>query len=366
MHRYKLLLSLIVGTGCSAAALYLAFRNVPLAALGSYIVSVHPLWTMVAAALVILNFVVRVWRWRLILADSAKVDFWPAFHPLMIGFMMNCILPGRIGEIARPAILSKRAAVPFATGLATVATERAFDALILIALFAWTMTSANIDPGFHMDIGGIVLNRQTLIQLGKGTAELCVLLIAGIALVGYDTTRKGLIRVLFWVSARFPKSMEGPLQRFFTRPMVHLIEKAALGFRMIQSPKKMGQCLLLSVLVWAIAWLSYHAMVMGAPGIHLGLRETAVMMTIICFVIAIPSVPGFWGIWEAGGVFALSLFGIGQQEAAGFTLVNHAVQMFPVILIGIGSAVVTGINIVHVSREIHSQTEASKPEVQPL
>ncbi|MEW6261306.1 MAG: lysylphosphatidylglycerol synthase transmembrane domain-containing protein [Thermodesulfobacteriota bacterium] len=356
MHRNKLLLSLIVGTACSAAALYLAFRNVPLAALGTYIVSVHPWWTVLATALVILNFVVRVWRWRLILADSARVPFWTAFHTLMIGFMMNCILPGRIGEIARPAILSKRAAVPFATGLATVATERAFDALILIALFAWTMTSANIDPAFHLDVGGIVLNRQMLVQLGKGTAELCLLLTAGIALVGYDTTRNGLIRFLRSVSGWFPKSMEGPIQRFFTKPMVLLIEKAALGFRMIQSPKKLGQCLLLSILVWAIAWLSYHAMVMGSPGIHLGLRETAVMMTIICFVIAIPSVPGFWGIWEAGGVFALSLFGIGQQEAAGFTLVNHAVQMFPVILIGIGSAIVTGINIVHVSREIHAQS----------
>ena len=28
-------------------------------------------------------------------------------------------------------------------------------------------------------------------------------------------------------------------------------------------------------------------------------------MIIICFFIALPSVPGYWGIWEAGGVFAL-------------------------------------------------------------
>jgi hypothetical protein len=60
-------------------------------------------------------------------------------------------------------------------------------------------------------------------------------------------------------------------------------------------------------------------------------------------------VPGFWGIWEAGGVFALSLFGVSAPNAAGFTLANHAVQMIPIILVGIVSAVITGINIVKVA-----------------
>ena len=72
-------------------------------------------------------------------------------------------------------------------------------------------------------------------------------------------------------------------------------------------------------------------------------------MIIICFFIALPSVPGFWGLWEVGGVFALALFGISTSDAAGYTLANHAVQMFPVILIGLGSAVATGVNILKVS-----------------
>jgi hypothetical protein len=73
------------------------------------------------------------------------------------------------------------------------------------------------------------------------------------------------------------------------------------------------------------------------------------MMVIICFVIALPSVPGFWGLWEAGGVFALMLFGVAEKDAAGFTLANHAVQMFPVILVGMLSAWINGINIMQVS-----------------
>ena len=68
-------------------------------------------------------------------------------------------------------------------------------------------------------------------------------------------------------------------------------------------------------------------------------------MVIICFFISLPSVPGYWGLWEAGGVFALSLFGISANRAAGYALVNHAVQIFPVIIAGFVSAIITGVNI---------------------
>ncbi|MCD4805777.1 MAG: flippase-like domain-containing protein, partial [Desulfobacterales bacterium] len=74
-------------------------------------------------------------------------------------------------------------------------------------------------------------------------------------------------------------------------------------------------------------------------------------MIIICFFIALPSVPGFWGIWEAGGIFALSLFGISAKEAAGFTLANHAIQIFPVIIIGVISAMLSGVDTLQILKE---------------
>jgi hypothetical protein len=68
-------------------------------------------------------------------------------------------------------------------------------------------------------------------------------------------------------------------------------------------------------------------------------------MVIICIFISLPSVPGWWGLWEAGGVFALSLFGISAKDALGFTLANHAIQVIPVILIGFISAMILSVNI---------------------
>jgi hypothetical protein len=68
-------------------------------------------------------------------------------------------------------------------------------------------------------------------------------------------------------------------------------------------------------------------------------------MVIICFFISLPSVPGWWGLWEAGGVFALSLFGVSSKEAAGFTLANHAIHVFPVIIVGLASTMILSVDI---------------------
>jgi hypothetical protein len=73
-------------------------------------------------------------------------------------------------------------------------------------------------------------------------------------------------------------------------------------------------------------------------------------MIILCFFIALPSAPGFWGIWEAGGVFALYLFGVPTRDAVGYTLTVHVVQIVPIMLVGLISAVITGVNILALLR----------------
>ena len=128
-------LSLIGGILLSAGALYFAFKNVPIAELLKYLASINYFWVLSAAVVSIFSFMLRAARWRIILESTRKITIWRAFHPLMIGFMINCVLPGRLGEVARPVILQKEEKVPFATGLATVVAERVFDVCLLILLF---------------------------------------------------------------------------------------------------------------------------------------------------------------------------------------------------------------------------------------
>ncbi len=182
----KIIVSILVGTAISTGGLYLAFRNIPFADLWEYLATINYFWVVPAGLLVILSFVLRVLRWQIILGPTHNVTFWPAFHALMIAFMINTILPGRVGELARPAILNKSQGVKYSTGLATVATERVFDIIIIIALFFAVTSLSRIDPDASIAFGDYQLNREILASITTGFAWLGMTLLIGIGItVGF-------------------------------------------------------------------------------------------------------------------------------------------------------------------------------------
>jgi hypothetical protein len=352
----KIGISLFVGTVVSITTLYFAFRNVPIKELIEYLTTINYLWIIPTVVAILFAFGLRAARWRFILASNYPVGFWQAFHPLMIGFMINCVLPGRVGEFARPLVLNRKEAVPISTGLATVSVERIFDLIILLLLFLAVSSFIRIAPGFNVTFGGYRLDYEVLVTVFNGMLKIGFLMVIGLFLVTLGKTRELANRLilsapelLFFAS----KSSKDRLKEKVCRPAVRIIENIASGMALIKDPKRIIICLIYSLAVWFFTALSYYLFSIGCPQINLTLSEITAVMVIICFVIALPSVPGYWGLWEAGGVFAMLLFGVSESEAAGYTLANHAVQIVPVVLVGLVSAWISGVNI----RQVYEQPQ---------
>lgn len=358
----QFILSAAAGIALSAAALYFAFRNVPFEDLLKYLASINYLWMIPAVLLVLISFFIRALRWQFIMASSHKIGIWRAFNPMMIGFMINCILPGRLGEFARPAILQKKEKVPFATGIATVAAERVFDVATLVIFAVITLTAIDINPDAKIIFGDLQLNRATLEVVFSRIILMGILLIAAMITVSIAAIRRSIQRVILTLPGLaffVTESTQIKIRAKVCEPFNRFIDNIALGFTLVKYPQKILLCAIYSLLVWVTAALSYYVFSLGSPGVVLSYIEMFAVMVIICLFIALPSVPGFWGLWEAGGVFAMALFGIPSDAAAGFTLANHALQMFPVIIVGLVSAFMTSVNIWQVSYEkkaIKSQT----------
>jgi uncharacterized protein (TIRG00374 family) len=346
------LISLLAGLALSVAAIYFAFRNVPFHGLLNYLASINYIWVIPAVVLVLVSFFLRAARWQVILGSNSKIGIWAAFHPMMIGFMINCILPGRVGEVARPIILQKKEKVPFATGIATVAAERLFDVGFLIIFAVITLANIQIDPQADIVFGSYRLNRATLETIFSGIIQMGLLLIFVMIMISISKIRKVIHGIIMAIPALLFFTNE-PVKTKITqkvcKPLTGFVDNIALGFTLIKYPKKIGIIAMYSFLIWFIAAISWYIFGLGCPGIELTFAEMFAVMIIICLFIALPSVPGFWGLWEAGGVFGMSLFGVSAQAAAGFTLANHAIQMFPVIIVGIISAIITSVNILQVS-----------------
>jgi hypothetical protein len=347
-------ISFIGGVLLSAGALYFASKEVSFAELFDYLASINYFWVLPAVLVALFSFMLRAVRWQIILASTRRISFWRAFHPLMIGFMINCVLPGRLGEVARPVILQKKEKIPFTTGLATVVAERAFDICLLLLLFMLTAGALEINPDQYVAYKTYQLNQETLKTVFDTMLKLGAVLIAGIAIFSIGKARNLIYSAILLTPAMFfftGERFKATVRKKVCEPVINILKNIAQGFALIRYPKKIFLCAGLSALIWGLQAVSYYLISLGSPGINLTYLEITTVMVIICIFISLPSVPGWWGLWEAGGVFALSLFGISTEDAFGFTLANHAIQVIPVILVGFVSAMILSVNIRRLSFE---------------
>ena len=347
-------LSLLLGTSVSIAALYFAFRNIPFGDLLTYLLSINYLWVVPTVFVILIAFSLRAVRWIYILAADHSVGFWQAFHPLMIGFMVNCFLPGRIGEIVRPIVLNRNQSIPVSTGLATVVVERFFDLVILLLLFVVMSTTIQVDPEMSLNFSGYHIDHKVLSAVFRGMLQLGGLLIAGLLMISFSKTRHMLKRAVLAAPDFIPLIESRTRSRLTTKisvPVAAVIDNIAAGMALIKEPKRIVVCFFYSLAVWFFTALSYYVFSLGCPEVTLTFSEMTAVMVIICFAIALPSVPGYWGLWEAGGIFAMLLFGVAENDAAGFTLANHVAQVIPVVMVGLVSAWASGVNI----RRVYSE-----------
>jgi uncharacterized protein (TIRG00374 family) len=360
----KIILSLIAGLIFSGIALYVTFKNIPLQDLVGYLKIINYWWVIPAVAVGLVSFLIRVIRWQLLLSPVKETGFWSAFHPLMIGFMFNCILPARAGELARPAVFYKKQKVAFSKVLATVGAERVFDILILLFFLVIVLANVEISPTLDLTFGKYHLNKATLEIIGITTLKLSLVLIACIVLVSVRQSQRIMRRLILGLPALFFFAGDAFREKIRERlciKLAHIFDNFTAGLSLLRSPKKTALCFVLSLLVWALSGLSYYVLSYGCPGIDISFLEMCAVMVILCFFISLPSVPGFWGLWEAGGVFGLLIFGISAKEAAGFTLANHVFQMVPVIIVGLVSLIVTGVSIAQVAHNTGLGSQEKMP-----
>lgn len=138
---------LLLGLVVSAATLYLALRSVNLADAMRALESADYIWVLPVAATSVLGLFTRAIRWRVLL--SGRLPLPRSFSILNISYILNNILPARLGDLTR-AFLATRVAppVPVFTSLSTIVAERMIDMLLVLLLLAGVLLAVpNMPPG---------------------------------------------------------------------------------------------------------------------------------------------------------------------------------------------------------------------------
>ena len=307
-----------LGIGLSVLLLWLTLRGVAFRDVWSVLrhsnFALFVLGTIVATCI----FPLRARRWQPILEPVAgKIPFAPLWRATAIGMMANNVLPLRAGEVARAYSLTRLVPrVQLVTALSSLAVDRIFDAIVIFTL----MFGAMLDPAFPP---GVRIQGLTIPQLAATGVVMMVVLLAGcyIVVLQPDRVRSVLSAILRRILPRFEPQI------------LTLFGHVAGGLAVLKDSRRF-----LAVLFWAVLhWLA-HALALYicflAVGIDVPFSAALFLQGILALGVAVPSSPGFVGVFEGAATIGLAVYGVPTTVAVSWAIGYHVLSFIPITAMG--------------------------------
>lgn len=335
-----------LGIALSVALLWWAFRGVDWRTVTDGLRQANLPLMLLSSAVATTIFPLRARRWQTILEPvAAGVPLGRLWRATAIGMMINNVVPARAGELARAFALSREEPrVPFAASFASLAVDRIFDALVIFAL----MFGAMLDPRFP---SGTM----------RANAALAVTGIAGLALG----------TVALYLIVFFPERTITIFELFVRRvaPRLEargkqLLHAFAAGLSVLRKPGRFVAVLWWTLLHWLVNalafWIAFVAVGVDAP-----FSAALFLQGLIAVGVALPSSPGFFGVWEAAAEAGLSVFGVPRGLALTWAIGFHILSYIPITVIGIWYFLRMGLSLGEIGRRSVEPNGEAGPAAPP-
>lgn len=301
--------------------LFFFFRSVDWAEVFRYLGHVNLLIFILSLLLVPLHLVTRSLRWRFLLVhEKIDVKFSSMFSANAVGFGVNFIFPGRVGELVRPLYLAQKEKMRKGFAMGTIIVERTFDIFTMCFLLGFFLLARPLlSSGFHTNA-----DAQSRLYLWGivGLAFASALLLVSLSL--YFFRDKTLAVVSFFLR---------PLPQKFSRRILVLSDDFIQGLKFFHSLKTLLLYTLFSFIVW-LGIIFYYWVFFLAFRIEVSffLLFPYVFLTMVGASIPTPGMVGGFHYFSKLGL--TSLYGVDPNLAVGVTIVVHAVQVVMTALIG--------------------------------
>ena len=246
-------------------------------------------WIIVAVGLNLLSVVVRSLAWNTVIRQAIpapRPGFRLVFSAFCVGLFANVVLPGRVGELARVAVLARR--MPgrkgiFATLVGTVFAHRMFDLFPTVVLVVWVLSYAALPHWAVMTL---------VVVLGIGVA-LFVSAVLGARGAKGSVLEEGLGRVRL------------------------LLARARVGLAILRKPLPAATAALFQFLGWFCQLLAVYA-AMRAFDIYEPLVAAGLVLLMMNVVTVVPFWPGNIGLVQAAVAVSLAQYGVAYGKGFAF------------------------------------------------
>ena len=314
---------------------YLSLRGIDFQKVADGFNQVRPDYVLFFIFIVFCVQFLRSFRWGLMLRPLDRVDQISLFSVTSVGFLAIIALPARLGELARPYLITKKSQIKMTAALGTILVERVCDSIAILAIFGVVLFFIPSLPPWLVR-SALLVSLLTFLFL----SFMIVMLVK----------REASLEILAPLIRRLPGRFAGKIDG--------LVHQLIDGFKIFSDFKLLFQVMLLSVLVWTVNAMAIYTL-FHAFALELPFTAAAVVMIILLIGIAVPTAPGFIGNWHYACILGLMLFGVSKSEALTFALIYHFLSIGIVIVLGIIFLPFNKFSIADMKKEALSTHQAS-------
>jgi uncharacterized protein (TIRG00374 family) len=294
----------------TAVAFWFALRGVDFRQLGRTMAGANlPLLIGLSVPFHVVMMVFRALRWRHLTGGESALGRGLLFRGTAVGFMANNVFPLRMGEVVRSWYLARETGANVAAIFGTVILERAIDTISLLLLAFLVLGVWGAGGEGDLERGALLL------------VPLAVLPIAGLVLLRVAPDR--VVSVALLLLRPFPARISEFVER--------LLRRFTEGLGALSGGRHLVWITVDSILIWTVfsvlpIWIAFAAL-----GMHLGsafqtLGAGWMTQAAVGVAVALPSAPGFFGIFHWACKLALVRFGVAPETALAAGTLIHAVM----------------------------------------
>jgi uncharacterized protein (TIRG00374 family) len=253
-------------------------------------------WVVAAIGLNLVSVLVRALAWKIVI-DQALLPPHPRFRLVFsafsVGLFANAVLPGRIGELARVAVLTRK--LPGRTGawaalIGSVFAHRLFDLIPSLLLVTYALLTAKVPHWAYTSLE---------LVLGVGFA------LFAFGFAGARRLSRPVLEEL------------GPVRR--------LLAMARQGLGVLHSPLPAVGAAFFQCLGWFCQLMAVYV-AMRAFHIHAGLPAAALVLVLMNVATIFPLWPGNVGLVQAAVALPLIAYGVAKARGIAFGFGLQAIE----------------------------------------
>ncbi len=288
-------------------------------------------WELVALSFfcMLAVFLIKAWRWQVILMPTKRVRMRPLISAIMIGFMVNSIY-SRLGEVMRAVVLRIKGELKTTPALASIALERVFDLFSVILFLAIAILCVNPAESGAASAG--------LTRVRKAGVVFAALFVTGVAFLVFLRLHKpGAIRLVkicvLWLPRRFKNKATGFIENFMAE------------MDTLKGPRHVAAICALSILHWGMHIAFFYFAGRALPDLGLTVPGAMLVFAVTALGVAALPLPGYLGVFPAGVTAAGIILGLPAAAVFSYSWLAWAVNIPPIILIGFGFLWAEGLSL---------------------